>query len=433
MSALAIWADQPVWRSWLRVYPTVGIDYNINCNGNETQADSGLFTGVVMFNRVWHGRLGGLRLIMMLATAALVLVGLANIYAATGPGHYTQRQLIWIGIGIVAFVLVSIPHYRHLVKVSYGLYALALALLVFVLVGKYVGLGSLVPPINGSYRWIALGPVRLQPSELAKLAYILALGWFFRQGRSHRRVGGLIRPFALALVPMALILFEPDLGTVLLFVPVLFAVLFAAGARVRHLLTVVFAGIVLAPIMYFTPGALESYQRDRVKVLFKQGSEDPYWQRGPGYQLAQSKTAIGSGRLTGHGWRKGSFIRYRFLPHRHNDFIFALIGHQWGFVGSVVVLALYALITLGGIEIAGNQVDPCGRVLAVGITTLFAVQMFINVGVTIGLMPVTGMTLPFVSYGGSSLLASFLGLGLLVNVARHRPHQLAPDPFEFDE
>ena len=177
---------------------------------------------------------------------------------------------------------------------------------------------------------------------------------------------------------------------------------------------------------------MEPYQRDRIKVLLKQGTDDPYWLRGSGYQLHQSKICIGSGQITGRGWGEGIYIHYKkFLPERHNDFIFSLIAHQWGFVGCLIVLGLYGLIILGGIEIASQQTDPFGRILALGISALLAVQTCINVGMTMGLMPVTGMTLPFISYGGSSLLSSLLTLGLLVNVARHRPRQIARRAFEF--
>jgi rod shape determining protein RodA len=234
----------------------------------------------------------------------------------------------------------------------------------------------------------------------------------------------------LSLVPMGLIILEPDLGTVLLFLPVLFTVLFVAGARIRHLLIIMGIGIMLSPVFYLS---LKDYQKDRIRGLIRQNTDDTYYLRGPGYQLHQSKMCIGSGGITGNGWGKGIYVQYRrFLPDRHNDFIFAMIGHQWGFVGGLVILLLYGIVVIGGIEMAASQSEPFGRLLGVGISALLGAQMFINIGMTMGLMPVTGMTLPFISYGGSSLLCNFLALGLLVNVARHRPHRIARQAFEFD-
>ncbi|MBN1437353.1 MAG: rod shape-determining protein RodA [Sedimentisphaerales bacterium] len=387
-----------------------------------------------MLKEIWQGRLGGLRLVLLLAVLALVGIGLANIYAATADNpklqNAPQKQLVWLGLCAVGFVAVNLVHYRHIARWSYGLYVISLLGLVLVLAGKYLGIGSLVPSVNGAYRWVALGPLRVQPSEIAKLASILALAWYLRARDDYREFKGLVRPFLLMLVPMGLIVLEPDLGTTLLFLPVLFAMLFVAGAKVKHLLVIIFLGLLLAPLMYFK---LEPYQRQRIDVLLNQESENPYWLRGPGFQLHESKIWIGSGGLTGQGWRQGAVVRYRYLPHHHNDLIFSLIAHQWGFVGAVGVLALFVVIMVGGVEIAANQTEATGRLIAIGVTSLLGAQMFINVGVAVGLMPTTGMTLPFVSYGGSSLLANFLALGLLINVARHRPRQLARDQFNFDE
>jgi len=375
--------------------------------------------------------LGGLRLIMILAVVVLVLIGLASIYA-TGKTSEFNKQLFWVGLSIAGFMFVNTFHYRILGPMSFAIYLLTLILLGFVLVGKYIYPTDLVPEITGrgAYRWIRFGPISLQPSELAKLSYILALAWYLRYRRNFRSLPGLIGPFVLTLLPIGLIILEPDLGTVLLFFPVLFSVLFVAGAKVRHLLTIMAIGLLVSPIFYL---ALKPYQQDRIKGLIKQNSRDPYWRLGHCFQLNQSKIFVGAGGLTGQGWKKGLYIKYLSLPDKHNDFIFALIAHQWGFFGGLIILALYGLILVGGIEIAASQVDPFGRLLAVGVSALLASQMFINIGMTMGLMPVTGMTLPFISYGGSSLLSSFLALGLLVNVARRQGHQIAPNAFEFDD
>jgi len=391
-----------------------------------------------MFAHIWHGRLGGLRLVMVLAVVALVLIGLATISAtdrtSEPPRNYASKQLVWIALSIVAFVAANMVHYHTLGRISYVLFVLALVLLLLVLIGKHYRMISIVPSIRGASRWINLIPgnsiIRLQPSELAKLVYILALAWYLRYRENYRNFIGLVGPFALTLLPMVLVLLEPDLGTVLLFLPVLFMVLFVAGARVRHLLAIVTCGFLISPMFYFI---MEDYQLDRIRILLKQSTDDPYWLGGPGYQLHQSKICVATGQTTGQGWLLSPFVRYKPPPDRHNDFIFAIIAHQWGLLGAMLVLALYAIIIIGGLEIAAEQPEPFGRLLAVGICALIGAQMFINIGMTLGLMPITGMTLPFVSYGGSSLICNFLAMGLLFNVARHRGPAIAPKPFEFSD
>jgi len=395
-----------------------------------------------MWQRIWQGRLVWLRLVLLLAVGLLVLIGVLTIYASTDPAdHYARRQLVFVALGLAGLVVANLIPYHALGRYSYGLFALAVVLLTLVLAGKYLHLKALVPPSHGACRWINLIPIEsdsplvnaahLQPSEIAKLTYVLALAWYLRLRRNYRTFLGLLGPFLLTLLPMALILLEPDLGTVLLFLPVLFAVLFAAGARVKHLLTIALLALAVVPVFYRF--MMQDYQRERIAILLKQDTDDPYWLRGPGYQLHQSKVCIGSGGLTGHGLERSPYVRYRPWPHRHNDFIFTMVAHQGGFLGALILLILYLLVLLGGLVVAARQTEPFGRLLAVGVTALLAAQMFVNVGMTTGLMPVTGITLPFVSYGGSSLLASFLALGLLLNVARFRPRRIAKPAFEFPD
>lgn len=384
--------------------------------------------------------MSALRLTMLLAVLALTCLGLWTIRASTLAGSgFLTKQFMFLGVSLVGFVVMNLVPYHALGRYSYALFGCAIVLLAMILIGKFFDFEALVPPVRGACRWINLIPIesdsalvraaRIQPSELAKLAYVLALAWYLRYRRNYRTFWGLLGPFLLSLLPMVLILLEPDLGTVLLFLPALFAVLFVAGARIKHLALILALAILAAPVFYFT--LMRDYQRDRVQVLLKQGTQDPYWLRGAGYQLHQSKICIGSGRTTGYGAELSSFVKYQPPPDQHNDFIFTMIAHQGGFLGAIAVLGLYLIVLGGGIIIAAKQVEPFGRLLAVGIVSLLAAQMFINIGMTMGLMPVTGMTLPFVSYGGSSLVASFLALGLLLNVARFRPHRIANRPFEF--
>ena len=377
---------------------------------------------------------------MILAVAALVAIGLLSIRLASNPRNdYFGKQLVWIAAGMIAFVAINLIHYRTLGRFAYAFFILTILMLGLLLVGKFLHMSNqFIDYSHGAYRWfrpfgnyIPSFDFKIQPSELAKITFILALAWYLRHRENYRNLSGLLGPFAVACLPILLILPEPDLGTALLFLPILFAMLFAAGARRRHLLAVIALGLLAAPIMYFF--VLEDYQKGRVTVLLNQESSDPYWLRGEGHQLHLSKLCIGSGGLAGHGFEKSLFIANRHLPEGHNDFIFALIAHQWGFLGALLLLGLYTVIVLAGLEIAAQQLDPFGRLVAVGIAALFAAQMFINVGMTMGLMPVTGMNLPFVSYGGTSMLCNFLALGLLVNVARHRPYYIGKQPFEFED
>ncbi len=357
---------------------------------------------------------------------------LMRAYNAIGP--QTVRQAIYLLSGIGLMFLVLWPSYQKIGWYAYPLYGLVLVLLALLVMNRVLDQWHLpnlpfVPVHRSARRWIELGPFRIQPSELMKLALVLALARYLRFRNSYRRWWGLIAPFLLTIVPMFLILFEPDLGTLLMLLPVLLAMLFVAGARLRHLASVLFLGCATMPLFYLY--GMQEYQRARIQVLFQQNSSDEAWHMDQGYQLRQSKIALGTGGLTGTGYGEGIFVQYRdLLPEEHNDFIFAIIGHQWGLVGGLLVMFAYAVIVVCGLEVATVTNDPFGRLVVVGVVVMMAAQALLNICMTIGLAPITGMTLPFVSAGGSSLWANFLGLGLLVNVAQRRPLLIAHPPFE---
>jgi cell division protein FtsW (lipid II flippase) len=409
------------------------------------------------------GRLIFVRLTLLATALGLVLVGIAAIYSASHPaepspvsqagelGDFWKKQLVFAAIAIFGFVAVNLANYRRLGAVSYWIYAFVLLLLGVLLLDKFVDI-PFVPVINGTRRWIrvAIGgqTISLQPSEFCKLAYILALAWYLRYRSNYRNFSALVGPFALTLLPMVLILLEPDLGTVLMMMPILFAMLFVAGAKVKHLLIIILMALLISPLLWFK---MQGYQRTRIssvllqnewfqekaqqypmlgKILVGEKFSKKQWNDDWGYHLMRSKVAVASGALRGYGFRRGPFIKYNFLPTRHNDFIFAIIAHQWGFVGCLGLLGLYVVIIGCGLEIAGNNTDPFGRLLTVGIVAMFAVEVIVNVSMTVGLMPITGLTLPLVSYGGSSLLVSMMALGLLNNVGRCRPFSVAKKPFE---
>jgi cell division protein FtsW (lipid II flippase) len=414
-----------------------------------------------MFNFL-KGRLIFVRLCLLAATLALVAVGIATIYsvgnpAEPGPPSQTgdldlancwEKQLVFAGIAMVGFIVINLVNYRRFGPLSYWMYAFVLLLLGVLLFSRYIAPIPFVPEIKGVHRWMRIGTssryLQLQPSELCKLVYVLALAWYLRYRSNYRSFKALIGPFALTLLPMVLIFAEPDLRTVLLMMPILFTMLFVAGAKVKHLLIIVLIALLVSPVLWLK---MRPYQRTRIscvllqsswirekaqqypligKVLVGSNFSDKQWKNDWGYNLIRSKFAVASGGTTGYGFRQGPFVKYNFLPERHNDFIFAVIAHQWGFWGSLAVLGLYVIVGACGLEIAAHNTDPYGRLIAVGIVATFTVEVIVNVSMTMGLMPITGLTLPFVSYGGSSLLVSIASVGLLNNVGRFRPFTVAP-------
>jgi len=414
---------------------------------------------------VLKGRLILVRIIMLAAAAGLVGIGITTIYAADNPADRPgtgqnpaltenwQKQLIFCPLALFAFIVVNAVNYRKLGPVSYWIYAAVLVLLCVLLLDKFVDI-PFVPVVNSTRRWIRLkiaghSIMQFQPSEFCKLAYILALAWYLRYRKNYLRPAALIGPFALTLLPMILILAEPDLGTVLLMMPILFVMLFIAGARVKHLLVFLLLAGCVSPLLWL---AMKPYQRMRIsgvllqnnavrqkirqnktitKILAADDADLKYWDKTAGYHLRHSKFAIASGGPTGYGFRHGPYLKYNFLPERHNDFIFALIAHQAGFAGSLIVLALYVIIIACGLEIAWHITEPFGRLIVIGIVAMFAVEVIVNISMTLGLMPITGLTLPLVSYGGSSLVVSSAALGLLNSVGKSRPFSVAGEPFRY--
>ena len=415
-----------------------------------------------MYN-ILKGRLLFVRLCLLAVTLLLIGIGMATIYSVGHPAEQSpdsqirdlsnkwEKQVLFALVGLAGFIAVNLINYRRLGSISYWLFAGVLVLLAALLVSKFVVVLPFAKPKVGTYRWIWVtvggrSSPSIQPSEFCKLAYILALAWYLRYRSNYRNFKALIGPFALALLPMVLILPEPDLGTVLLMMPILFTMLFVAGAKVKHFLIIIFMAILVSPLLWFK---MENYQRTRISSVLLQNTwirekaeqhpalgnflvgrkfSTKEWKNDWGYHLIRSKYAIASGGINsakGYGFRKGPFIKYNFLPERHNDFIFAIIAHQWGFWGCLVLLGIYVLIISCGLEIAANNTDPFGRLLAIGIVAMFVVEVIINVGMTVGLMPITGLTLPLVSYGGSSLVVSMVSVGLLNNIGRCRPFTLA--------
>jgi rod shape determining protein RodA len=357
----------------------------------------------------------------LLLTAALVLtsLGIAFIWSSTHwaparSGDPAAQQFRWFGVSLLALLACLSFDYSRLASLAYPIYLIAAVGLALVLTPK-IGVEH-----QNARRWLEYGGLSVQPSELMKVAVVLALARCLMYRRLDRGAGGLIAPLLIGLVPMGLILVEPDLGTALVLLPTLFAMLYAAGARPRHLLALAAAGLAAAPLMWFF--VMGKAQRSRV-TAFLWPQADP---RGAGLHLRQSLAAVSSGGVSGTGFSNGSPVVLNRGFAAHTDFIFAVIANEWGFLGAMAVLLLLFLVLSRGMEIAGATREPFGRLLVVGVLTTLGFQASVNIAMTVRLCPITGITLPFVSYGGSSLLICFVMAALVLNVGMHRKAVLAP-------
>jgi cell division protein FtsW (lipid II flippase) len=361
--------------------------------------------------------------VVAIAVALMILgwLGIARSQTlAETSTRYLTRQIFWSSVCIAAMLLVTVPSYRVFARWSYAAFGASVLLLVAV---YWFG------PVNGAQRWIRFGPVGLQPSEFAKLAFVLGLARYLMYRESYRRLGGLLVPLALVIVPVVLILREPDLGTALVFFPVLFAMLFAAGARPRHLAFVVFAALVLTPLLW---SQMSREQKSRITALSEQtrAGERP---TDDGYQLHQAKQLLALG-----GWG-GSFLggdvtadrTAYFVPEPHTDSIAVVLGERFGLFGLAAMLVLFLILVWRTFAVGQATREPFGRLTAIGIGALLATQVLINTGMLVGLLPITGLALPLVSYGGSSLLANSLALGLVLNIGLRPGYEVTNEPFRF--
>lgn len=355
------------------------------------------------------GRLSSVRWSLLLVALALSVVGAATVHSASAEMavDYLPRQATWIALGVVLLAIVFSIEYQRLASLSWLFYLGGIALLALVLQFGEVR--------DGSQRWIALGPFGLQPSEVAKLATILMLAQYLagRQG-DFLRLRELAVCGVIVALPMALIALQPDLGGALMFVPMALVMPLVAGMRPRVLVVLACLGLAMGAATW-TFG-MHDYQRTRV-VSFLDPDSDPL---GAGYQVRQSKIAVGSGELLGMGYMQGTQSQLRFLPVRHTDFIFAVLAEEWGFLGVAFVLGLYAVFLFGCAEVASRARDRLGILLVMGMLSVIAFHILYNTAMVIGLLPITGIPLPFLSYGGSFMLFSFLATGIILGVDYRR-------------
>jgi rod shape determining protein RodA len=357
--------------------------------------------------------------ILMGATVALVIYGLLMLYSATHadtnistPYFYVRSQGIGLVLGFVFLIMISLSNYRWLQRWRMSIYVATLVVLVLTLI---IGSGS---EEVGANRWIELPFFRLQTSELAKLLLILSLGGVLAEGAELRhRFRFVVVAVLYVFVPSVLVFLQPDLGTALVFGAILLTMLVVWGIRLPHLGILAGAGVVgVVMVLRVLPAlgvsVLRDYQLKRL-TMFLNPESDP---TGFGYQLTQSKIAVGSGMFTGKGYLQGTQTHLNFLPAHHTDFIFAVIGEELGFMGALLLLGLFLVVIWRAFRIARLSVDLYGRMIASGVAGVLVFQVFVNVGMTIGIMPVTGIPLPFVSFGSSALVVFLMAIGFLQSI-----------------
>jgi rod shape determining protein RodA len=346
---------------------------------------------------------------LMILLAIVASIGFAMLYSAAGGDFepWAVRQMIRFSIGLCIMITVAMVDTRIWMRYAYVIYSVGVLLLVWVDVAGVVGMGA--------QRWINLGPLSLQPSEIMKVSIVLVLARYFH-GLSHEQIGRpqyLLWPLILIAIPAGLVLVQPDLGTATMLALTGAALFFLAGVRIWKFLLVGASGLAAMPVLWHF---LREYQKQRI-LTFLNPENDPL---GSGYHILQSKIALGSGGIFGRGYLEGSQSHLNFLPEKQTDFIFTMLAEEFGLIGGLTLLTLYVLIITYGYAIALRSRSQFSRLLALGLITMFSLYVFINVGMVMGLLPVVGVPLPLVSYGGTSMLTLLFSFGLIMGTYIHR-------------
>ena len=360
-----------------------------------------------LVKRFFRGIYDHLDMPLLLIVLVLMGIGLMTVYSATSSDGFAKldRQLINMAVSMVVMLLVACTPPQTLMRFAVPLYVLGVVLLLGVALFGIV--------VNGSRRWLSLGFVRIQPSEIMKIAMPLMLAWYFHKYESVLKLRHFIVAAVMLLVPIAFIVKQPDLGTSLLIGAAGFFVIFFAGLQWKIMFGLAAAGAAALP---FAWSMLHEYQRRRVMTLLDPTS-DPL---GAGYHIIQSTIAIGSGGSFGKGWMQGSQTHLEFIPEKHTDFIFAVFSEEWGLLGNGVLLLLFTMLIARGLMIAAAAPTMFSRLLAAAITLVLFIYAFVNMGMVSGILPVVGVPLPFISYGGTALLTLMLGIGMLMSIHSHR-------------
>jgi rod shape determining protein RodA len=344
------------------------------------------------------------------AILGIVVIGLVNLYSATAVNQRALfvKQLWALAVGTACFIVTALIDYRTFNRLAYVLFGLGTVALVVVLVFGH--------KVHGARRWFDLGPFSLQPSEIMKVFVVGAMAKLLHDDRTphDRSLRYLGVAFAMVVPPMALVLAEPDLGTALILFLIFFTVILVAKLKLWHVGLLTAVGLLLTPVVWL--GVLKGYQQNRI-LTFLDPQRDP---SGAGWHARQSIFAIGSGRLTGKGLLHGTQNQLQFLPEHWTDFPFSVLGEEWGFLGGLLLLGLYLFLIMWAIKLAHEARDRFATNLCVGVAAMIFWHVFINIGMVSGILPVVGVTLPFVSYGGSSLITMLMAAGLLMNVSIRR-------------
>jgi rod shape determining protein RodA len=353
-----------------------------------------------------------LKWVPLILEIIIITIGMINLSSATAVEDHSlglwKNQIVSIGLGAVITLILLVPHYSFLSRLAYLVYMGNMGLLLAVLA---VGRSSL-----GAKRWISFGGFSLQPSELMKLSMVIFLAKFFENKNTSGglKIKDLILPTIFVLIPVALIMVQPDLGTAMIILLVYGSMLLFLRLDPNLLLALVVVGAVSLPVVYNY--GLKPYQRQRI-TTFVDPMSDP---KGAGYNSIQSMIAVGSGQIWGKGYKKGTQAHLNFLPEHHTDFIFSVFSEEWGFVGCSVLLLFYGLFLMSGLSVAYQSNDKFASLLAFGITSIFFWHTFVNMGMVMGMLPIVGVPLPFLSYGGSALLTAMTGVAILVNIANKK-------------
>jgi rod shape determining protein RodA len=355
---------------------------------------------------------------IMLMAVVLALIGVMTIYSATRPvfdaaqTSYYIRQLYWISLSLITFICLISIDYRLFIKFAYVIFIIGVILLVLVIVIGRKGMGA--------QRWLNLGFISFQPSEFFKIFFIIALSRYLSNIKEGMSLGlrSMLKIFAIFFIlPMILILKQPDLGTAIMLLFILVSMILTAGAKKKIIIITMAIALLSLPFAgKYIWGGLKDYQKRRI-IAFIDPQADP---RGVGYHITQSKVTIGSGGFLGKGYMKGTQGPYRFLPENHTDFIFSIFAEEWGFSGSIFLFGLYFFVIWRGFDTAKKARDREGCFLVLGVTYMFTFYFFINVGMTVGMLPVVGVPLPLMSYGGTALLSNFCALSIIENVRMRR-------------
>lgn len=353
---------------------------------------------------------------ILICTILLIIIGLVALFSATQNADYDEfkKQIMWVLVSIPVMIIIILIDYDIFVKISPVLYGVSIVLLIGVLFTE---------PINGASSWFSIGQFTMQPAEFAKISFVLFITFVItkmqlkgRDETSRPLKLGLI--LLVALVPILLIIKQPDYGTALAFVMSLIFMLFVSGIKKRYIITAITVVVILVPVAYFF--ILPEHAKTRIDV-FLNPDMDP---RGAGYNIIQSKLAIGAGELLGMGLLKGNQTQLGFLYPKTTDFIYSVIGEEMGFIVAAGVIILYVVLITKAVYVAKTAKDDAGAYIAAGIAGIFFFHMLENIGMTMGLLPITGIPLPFVSYGGSSMITNLIMIAILLNISARRKRAL---------